>query len=198
MVREKKVLLILKTASFSFLIILITVPALFFAGGCRNDISQGSAVSDTAFGALMTAKEILVLFSDSGRIQARITAPVANRYAGKDPWLEFPQGFLVEMFDTGMRIETTISARYGKRNDVTRIMEAERDVVVRNEKKSEQLNTERLVWEEPRHIIHTESLVRITTPDKVLYGDGLESNESFSNYRILRPRGEMTVPQDSL
>ena len=147
---------------------------------------------------MMTATDIDVIFSDSGYIQARITGPVVRRYEGESPWLEFPEGFRIEMFDSAQRIETTITADYGRRSEGTRSMEARGNVIVRNIFKQEQLNTEVLVWSELNHTIRTEAPVRITTPGKILFGDGLESNENFTNYTILKPRGEMQVKQDSI
>ncbi len=155
-------------------------------------------VIDSVSRALMSAKDIDVIFSDSGYLQARVTGPVIKRYEGESPWLEFPEGFRAEMYDSAQRIETTITADYGKRMEVTCIMEAKGNVIVRNELKNEQLNTEVLIWNELRSTIHTEAPVKITTPDKVLYGTGLKSNETFTNYKILHPRGEMTVKQDSI
>jgi len=163
--------------------------------GCRREIEITQTQVDTAQQALMTATDIDVIFSDSGYLQARVTGPVVNRYEGENVWLEFPQGFQADMFDSAQRLETTITADYGKRMESTKIMEARGNVVVRNEFKNEQLNTEVLIWNELRHTISTDSPVKITTPDKVLYGTGLESNETFTNYRILKPRGEMKVEE---
>ena len=146
----------------------------------------------------MTATDIDVIFSDSGFLQARVTAPAVNRFEGEVVWLEFPMGFRAEMYDSAQRHETTITADYGKRMESTKIMEAKGNVVVRNEFKNEQLNTDALIWNEMRHTISTDVPVKITTPGKVLYGTGLESNETFTNYRILRPRGEMKVEEDSI
>lgn len=146
----------------------------------------------------MTATEIDVLFTDSGRLEARVTGPLVKRYEGESSWLEFPKGFLAEMFDSTGRLESTITADYGKRLESTRIMTAQGNVVVRNEIKNQQLNTEVLTWNEINHTIQTDAPVKITTPDKVLYGTGLESNETFTNYRILKPRGEMKVEKDSI
>lgn len=146
----------------------------------------------------MTATDIEVIFSDSGHLQARITGPAVKRFEGEQEWLEFPEGFRAEMFDSLQRMETTITADYGKRMEGLKTMEARGNVVVRNEFKNEQLNTEVLTWHEMRHAIRTDSAVKITTPDKVLYGTGLEANETFTIYRILHPRGEMKVEEDSL
>jgi len=166
--------------------------------GCQRPIEVASTPIDSTQQAMMMATEIEVIFSDSGHLQARVTGPLVNRYEGNNGWLEFPKGFTAEMFDSAQRIETTITADYGKRMEVTKIMEARGNVVVRNEIKNEQLNTDILIWNELKHTISTDSPVKITTPDKVLYGTGLESNETFTNYRILRPRGEMKVKEDSI
>ncbi len=166
--------------------------------GCQSDIKTATIELDSVSQAMMTAKDIDVIFSDSGYLQARVSGPVVKRFEGESPWLEFPEGFRTEMYDSAQRIETTITADYGKRMEITRVMEAKGNVIVRNELKNEQLNTEILIWNELRHTIRTNAPVKITTPDKVLYGTGLEANETFTNYTILHPRGEMSVEGDSL
>jgi len=166
--------------------------------GCGRDKEVAQTPADTTQLPLMMAIDIEVIFSDSGRLQARVTGPIANRYEGEKVWLEFSKGFRAEMFDSAQRLETTITADYGKRMEDTKTMEARGNVIVRNEFKNEQLNTEVLIWNEMKHTISTDSPVIITTPDKVLHGTGLEANETFTNYRILRPRGEMQVKEDSL
>lgn len=147
---------------------------------------------------LMSALNIDVLFSDSGKIEARLTSPLFNRYGGATPYLDFPKGFKIYMFDSLQHIVTTISGNRGIRKEYTRTMEAWGNVIVRNEKKQEQLNTEHLVWEENLHRIWTDVKVKITTPDKILYGDRMESNEAFTDYTIFNPRGQMDVKKDSI
>ena len=38
--------------------------------------------------------------------------------------------------------------------------------------------------------------MKITTPDEIIYGDGLESNETFSKYQIKNIRGSISVNSD--
>lgn len=146
----------------------------------------------------MEAKDIDVFFSDSGKVQARLVSPHANRFVGNNPYMEFPDGFHVDFYDSAMRIQSTITADYGKRIDNARTMEARGNVVVRNEMENKQLNTEILTWDENRHSIYTEAPVKITTPDKILFGEGLTSNESFTEYTLFKVKGEMSVQKDSL
>jgi hypothetical protein len=39
----------------------------------------------------------------------------------------------------------------------------------------------------------TEKSVRITTPNQILFGDGMEANRDFTWYRITYPKGSVRV-----
>jgi LPS export ABC transporter protein LptC len=198
MVRKEKVLL--KRAQFSRMIsgFLPALAILVLLQGCKNDEARLRSYSTPRTTALMSAKDIDVIYSESGHIQARVTGPVVNRFSGDYPFLEFPKGFMIYIYDSTGGIETTITGDYGKRNETSRIMEAKGNVVVRNEIRHQQLNTEFLTWDERKHLISSQVPVKITTPDKILFGDGLVSNETFTDYTITRPRGQMSVKRDTL
>ncbi len=182
----------------TFLLPGLIISAFFLSAGCGNSTESVNAISNPFRDPLMSAKNIEVIFSDSGKIEGKLFSTLLNRYGGNEPYMEFPKGFRIEMYDSALRVETTIRALYGKRNENQRLMEARGNVVVRNELRKEQLNTEHLIWDENRHKIYSNGAVKITTPDKIIYGKGLESNESFTRYRIIGVTGQMTVKKDSL
>lgn len=146
----------------------------------------------------MSAKNIEVVFSDSGKIQAKLVGILMNRYTSPEPYMEFPRGFKINIFDSALRTSTMISANYGIRKEYSRTMEAKGNVIVRNELKKQQLNTEELTWNENRRMIFTSEPVKITTLDKIVFGKGLRSNESFSDYTITQVYGQMMVKKDSI
>ncbi len=171
---------------------------LLFLGSCSKSPQPNPAIKVTEDGALMSARNIEVLFSDSGKVEARLTSPLMNRYAGEAPYLEFPNGFKIYLFDSIQQITSTIVGNRGIRRENTHIMETWGNVIVRNEKKNEQLNTEHLVWDERQHRIWTDVKVKIIRPDQILYGTRMESNESFTRYSIQGVTGEMAVKSDSI
>ena len=75
-------------------------------------------------------------------------------------------------------------------------MEAHSNVVVNNYETDEQLNTEELIWDQRKEFIYSNKFVKITTGDGVLYGDGLESDQTFSSRRIINPSGEILVDEE--
>ena len=147
---------------------------------------------------ILSARDINVIFSDSGLTEAQLSGPLMNRYGGEKPRLEFPEGFTVSMFDSAGAVITTITGKSGVRRESDYVMEARGEVVVRNIPKKEQLETEHLVWDERARKIWSDTQVRITRPGQILTGSGMESNETFSRYSIRNPEGEMAVPGDSL
>lgn len=178
------------------LVILQVIVLLFTSCSKEEEAVSGKLHSDED--PNMSADNIDVLFSDSGKVQARLTAPLMNEYVGKVPRMDFPKGFRIIMYDSIMRIKSSITAMYGIRFDMLGYMEARGNVVVRNELKNEQLNTEHLIWDERNHRIYNTDPIKVTTPGKVLYGNDLESDETFTRYSFKNPTGEMRVRKDSV
>jgi LPS export ABC transporter protein LptC len=199
MVLKEKVLLVFKNSLFRVpVFISLYISAVIFLPGCSDDLKTVDIDIHEKTSPSMSAKDIEVIFSDSGKIQAKLFSPLINRYSGKEPYMEFPKGFRVLIFDTATHVESTITGNYGKRMESTRIMEAKGNVVVRNEVTNKQLNTEELTWDENKRMIYSNVKVKITTADKVLFVEGLESNEAFTWYKFRRVTGEMLVKKDSI
>lgn len=74
-------------------------------------------------------------------------------------------------------------------------MEAKDNVVVINDK-GERLNTEHLVWDKKTGKITSDVFVEITTENEVIMGEGLVSNQSFTEYKILKTRGIINIDND--
>jgi len=177
----------------------MVIPAIpFFLLSCSKAPQPNDALQVRKNDPVMSARNIEVLFSDSGKIQAKLTSTLMNRFGGENPYTEFPRGFRVWLYDSAQQVTTTITGNRGIRNDLSHLMEAWGNVVVRNEMKNEQLNTEHLVWDNSRHTIWSDVKVRITRPDQVLYGTKMESNEAFTRYSLEGVTGEMEVKNDSL
>jgi LPS export ABC transporter protein LptC len=71
-------------------------------------------------------------------------------------------------------------------------MTVKNDVIVVNIK-GDTLRTELLIWDEKTNKINTNEAVKITTPDEIIYGDGLESNTEFSQYKIFKIKGIISL-----
>jgi LPS export ABC transporter protein LptC len=164
---------------------------------CKNDIETINSFSSVDSLPMEMARDIEILYSDSGLIQASLKGPLMIRNDGDDSYIEFPDGFVVVFFDSIMQKQSEITAEYGISFEAKKILEARNNVVVLNLEKKEQLNTEHLVWDQNKHIIYSDVFVKITTPDNVLYGDSLVSDENFNNYTINNVSGEFLIETDT-
>ena len=166
---------------------------------CTNSIEEVARLNQPDTLPDMYAKDVSISESESGRIKYTLTAPLLRRYDENEKIItRFPEGFKVVLFDSldpGI-VRTQITAEYGINDEDKRTMVASRNVIIINYLKDEKLNTEYLVWDQNLKMVSTDKMVTITTPDKILYGEGMESDESFYNWVIKKPRGEMYIKDD--
>ena len=146
---------------------------------------------------LVSAFDIDYIRTDSGYKQVKLISPYMERYGGKDPYTVFPEGFKVTFYDKKGVATSFIKANYGISYPKKKIMRARNDVVVKNFESEEQLNTENLIWNQKKKVIYANTFVKITTPDKVVYGDSLKAHESFKWREIYNIRGVLEFEDDN-
>ncbi len=144
----------------------------------------------------LTAKNFEFLRSDSGRVVAKLQSPVMIQYEGDNPHTIFPEGFRIEFYNRLMQVESEMSADYGINYTKRKLLKAQKNVVVINFAKDEQLNSDELIWDQRRKRIYSEADVRITTPTEILYGTGLDSDEQFKRYEVYKSKGEVEVEEE--
>ncbi len=177
---------LLKNLRVFFIIVL-----LIFSS-CKNKIEDVNALIHADTFPVETGKNIEVIYSDSAKVQTIIKSPYYKRYTGKEPCLVMPYGLDATFYDSAMNVKTHLTSKYAIKYEKKDIMEVKNDVVVVNEK-GERLNTEQLIWDEKTRRIYTEIFVKITTSDKVFYGDGLDADDSFLKWVIKKPRGTFYI-----
>lgn len=146
------------------------------------------------------AIDVVLTVTDSGRKIAEIRSPLMERYSGKNPYMEMTKGLQGLFFDKSGVKENQLDADYGISKQNEKLIEVRRNVVLENIK-GEKLNTEKLTWNQATKKIYTDEFVKITTPDEVIYGNGFESNQNFTEYRIFNIKGILNLkdlPTDSI
>jgi LPS export ABC transporter protein LptC len=140
-------------------------------------------------------KQVEILYTDSGFVQVRITAPVMNHFTFNvpEPYTEMPNGVFIEFFNDSGKVKATMKADYAIRYERTKRTETRKNVKVVNVN-GEILNTDKLNWDEATHKIYTDAFVKITTKKDILQGTGMEANEDFTEYEIRNISGTTTAP----
>lgn len=163
---------------------------LWSVSGCNNlkTESYRSKKNDT-IAMKETAENVTVDYTDSGLLRARIRSPkmVAVKNV-RTPFIEMPKGLKADFFAENGRVESYLFSEYAISYTEQKRIIVRRNVRVLNIK-CEQLETEELIWDQETGKIHTDKFVKITTPEQLITGEGLESNQTFTDWVILNPSG---------
>ncbi|MDO9254361.1 MAG: LPS export ABC transporter periplasmic protein LptC [Bacteroidales bacterium] len=165
----------------SGLVVLLLASILF---SCENDMSTVIKLSSKDSIPDIAITNINVKQTEMGKLNYELTAPRMVSFQKLEAYTEFPNGLRIVFYDSIMQPKSEITANYGISWDNKRTMEARGNVVVRNFQKHEQLNTESLVYDQVAKKVYTKDFVKITTPDRIIIGTGMESDELFDNWVI--------------
>jgi len=174
------ILLPMKSLPFRFFL-------LFFLSrlaACGGGIGKLDSLQAGDTSGVEKAREVEMLYSDSGTVRARIVAPtLLYKLDPKNPQREFPDGMRAFFFDENAQPSSYLSARHAVHSERDKAVTLRDSVVVWNERR-ERLETQELVWNETEKTIHSTKFVRITTPSEIITGFGFRADMDFKNWEI--------------
>ncbi|NJL76933.1 MAG: LPS export ABC transporter periplasmic protein LptC [Saprospiraceae bacterium] len=171
------------------------VVLVFLVIGCKKESIVTEEVIYTPEDVYIERmKDVEILYSDSAKVQIKITAPTLLRYLNQNTKQEFSDGLLVEFFDANQRTTGRLSAKYGERieGDYKIVV---RDSVVWQSAQGDQLDTEELTWDERSKMIFTNKFVTITSPDEIIFGYGFEADQDFKRFTVKAVEGNIKVDE---
>lgn len=164
---------------------------------CDNDVSNVYEFAKDEGNPSFIIKDLKTYYSDSGLLKVKIIAPELIRFEHvENSYDEYPKGLEVQFFDQFMNITSTLKCQYAKYYIENELWEAKSNVEVENIQDNESLNTELLYWDLKKEIIYSDEFVRIQTNNEIMFGQGFESTQDFSSWRILKPTGEFLIEDD--
>ena len=167
---------------------------------CENSIKDVKQVIDYDTISGLMAYDVVVERSDSGMLVAKLSAPMMRSLDvdnADSSMLEFPKGFTAYVYDCGDTAPTSmIRGDYGVNFEKKELVIAKNNVMVTNMKTQETLETQTLFWDQKKKKIYTSNFVKITSPDKIVFGDSLTANEDFSRREIFGIRATIEVDED--
>ncbi|MCB0510899.1 MAG: LPS export ABC transporter periplasmic protein LptC [Chitinophagales bacterium] len=164
---------------------------------CTNDVEEVRELSEE-FLNIEKGKDVTILFTEDALPTIRIEAPSAWRYAANPPdlaYTKFPDGLELYVYDKEGNQESVLRANEGKMADNSEDLEVNGDVRIENIK-GEKLNTESLTWNKLDKKIRSDGFVKIFTNDEIIYGNGFEADENFTNYVIFNISGVVKIKDE--
>ena len=168
-----------------------------FLFSCQTDIETINKITEVRKRPSFEVHDFETIVSDSGRIQVKITSPKLSRFDKNEiKYDEYIKGIAVEFYDKSMILEATLTCDYAKYLIDKEIWEAKFNVEVNNVKENEKLNTELLYWNMNKEKIYSDKFVKITRSEEILFGEGFESNQDFSKWKILKITGTKSIKDE--
>jgi len=174
------------------------IPVMLMAGilfSCKNKIEEIRALTDVQNLPVQTTTDVEYFYSEIGVLKNKLTASQLDRYTGDDSRVEASGGFKMEFYDSLERKEAELSANRGVFIESQGLMTAQENVVFFNVN-GDSLQTEELIWQQDSAMIYTDKFCKISTQDGVIYSQGLESNESFTNYSLKNITGDLYIDEN--
>lgn len=164
---------------------------------CKNDLSEAKLIVSKANVNIEKGENVEIKYSDYGVPKIRALGKTVIRYNTQKPYMEFRDGLVMYFYNAEGKIESTMTSRYATAVENSNEMTARDSVVVINDK-GERLDTDELIWDENKKIIYSNSFVKITTPDNIIYGNGMVANQNFTDYTIKKTSGIIKVKTKEL
>ncbi|MDD2197011.1 MAG: LPS export ABC transporter periplasmic protein LptC [Bacteroidales bacterium] len=163
---------------------------------CKTNLEKVQELTEWENVPGVIAYNFEILYTENGKTKVKVLAPESRYYQfAKEPYNEFPQGITVYNYNDSLEIMSTLTANYAIFYDEKKLWNARYDVVAMNAK-GQVLNTEQLFWDQNTKRIYSHDMVKITDGDDVLFGEGMESDETFDDWEILKPSGNMYVKEE--
>ena len=145
-----------------------------------------------------------IVQSENGAVTMRMTAPVMQHFEFRKDSLDqsydhYPQGIHVDAYTADGALETTVDADEARH--ITTVgreeWKAYGNVTIVNIPKRERMVSDTMYWVQDEKRIYTDCYVKITSPQGIMQGYGMESDERANFTVILKPFDSFSRISDS-
>jgi LPS export ABC transporter protein LptC len=175
----------IKAKQLHNLLLPVIIAGMAILTGCENDLKDLRKISAKEVnqqGEQYTGVD--VIYSDSARVKAHMTAPVMINYKVKNPYTEMPKGVKVIFYDNNLNVTSTITSKYAIRRETEKVIEL-RDNVVGTNIKGDTFMSDELIWDENTKQIHSNKLVHVKMADgSITDGTSFASDENLNHWTM--------------
>ena len=139
----------------------------------------------------MKAVDVVTLVSDSGITRYKVQTREWYMFGeASEPYWYFPKKLHLEKFDSLFRVEASVDADTAYFYERHKLWKLIGNVRVRS-LQGEQFETSVLYWYQNSETIYSDRFIRITKGDFINTGQGFESNQALTQYRIFNSAAEI-------
>lgn len=173
-----------------------TVMLFLFSACSGSQKKMADAIVSRDSIPLMRTVGVETLISDSGVIRYKVIADEWTIFDRLDPpFWAFEKGVYLEQFDENLSKEATIEADTAYYYETKKLWELRGNVHIEN-LKNEKFDTQLLFWNQGHEKVYSDKKIRIEQIDKVIIGQGFESNQQLTDYVIHNTEGVFYLDEE--
>ena len=198
------------SSNISLLCLFAGICCWLFFPACENDENVLRERTKKRMG-VDEAQKVELLYSQSGKVRSKLTAPIMLRYQDTLPRVEFPNSLHVDFFDSTLQIESVVDAKYGRYIEGQNKAYLRDSVVAIQLTKQDTIRCEDLWWDQNKQLFYTDKPAKITKKDGTIIPatKGLKASQDFKKIELFQTiQGTLivsdaefsgaTAPQDSI
>ncbi len=189
------------SASYTFYII-AACAAIMLYSGCSN--KPESVPLDFELTPMQVVYNMEIQQTERGVTTMRMTAPTLQHFEFRKDSIDqsydyYPDGIHVDAYTSDGALETTVDADEARHITTPGQEEwkAFGNVQIVNIAKRERMESDTIYWVQDEKRIYTDCYVRVSSPQGVMQGYGMESDERANRTILLKPFDSFSKMQDS-
>ena len=185
----------------SIAIVFMSVAMLLFCSlaACNREVKEEVEIGfnpDSTY--TMKAVDVVTLVSDSGITRYKVQTHEWYMFGeASEPYWYFPKKLHLEKFDSLFRVEASVDADTAYFYQHRKLWKLIGHVRVRS-LQGEQFETSVLYWDQNLEKVYSDQFIRITKGEFVNTGQGFESNQALTQYRIFNSAAEIPFEDHSI
>lgn len=190
-----------RTATYLFNIIAACAAIMLYSGCSGKPESSSLDFEQTP---MQVVYNMEIQQTELGMTTMRMTAPVMQHFEFRKDSMDqsydyYPKGIHVDAYTKDGALETTVDADEARHITTPGQEEwkAFGNVQVVNIAKRERMESDTIYWVQDEKRIYTDCYVRISSPQGVMQGYGMESDERANRTILLKPFDSFSRMQDS-
>jgi len=189
LIKMKQLLFTYLNKAFLFYCLFVVFPS------CENNEQVVRKVASKELG-VEEAKQVELTYTVGGGTKAILKSPLMLRVQDSVPYVEFPKNISVDFYNVEGKVESHLTAKYARYKETKGAVFIRDSVRVINILKGDTLYCKELYWDRQRkgNEFYTDKPVKIRTRTQIIDGIGMESDQDFKNWHILKPVGTVDIP----
>lgn len=163
--------------------------SLIVLTSCENSESNIRNFFNTENLAVEQLTNSEIIYTEDGNLKVKVMSEKMERFSDREEIIVLAGGVHFDFYKLdSTNAKSVLNCEKATINNTTNIMIATNNVILKGSD-NKKLKSEKLIWDNNKNLIYTESEITIQTDDEIISGVGFTSNPDFTEYEINNAKG---------